>query len=141
MKPEIEAVLKRMVADGELSEGDKSLLSSEIAMALELFSLIARFVPEAYHKDLTPVHWPTMYSKTLRLFVQPGKEKDCSHEFIALGPVVDGITNHLSYSILKQCKLCKTITLEPEEALEYAEFIEAKKHKKHVFLDDEYWYD
>lgn len=118
MKPEVETALKRVVTDAELSEEDKSLLASEIAEALELFSLIARFVPEAYHKNLTPVHWPTMYPKTLQLFMQPGKEKDCYHEFIALGPVADdrdAITNRLSYSILKQCKLCKDIKLEPAE--------------------------
>jgi hypothetical protein len=116
MKPEVEAVLKRIVTGEGLSEEDRDILSSEIAGALELFSLIARFVPEAYHKDLTPVHWPTMYPKALQLFVQPGKEKVCDHEFIALGTVAvdrDTITNHLSFSILKQCKLCKDIKLEP----------------------------
>lgn len=118
MKPEIEAALKRIVTGDGLSEEDRDILASEIAGALELFSLIARFVPEAYHKDLTPVHWPTLYPKALQLFLQPGKEKDCNHEFIALGPVAvdrDTITNYLTYSILKQCKLCKEIKLEPAD--------------------------
>lgn len=118
MKPEVEAALKRVVTDGKLREEDKSILASEIAEALELFSLIARFVPEALHKDLTPVNWPTMYPKTLRLFIQPGREKHCSHEFAPLGPVAvdrDTISNRLSFSILKQCKLCKDIALEPSD--------------------------
>jgi len=118
MKTEVEAALKRVVIDGGFSKEDESILASEIAKALELFSLIARFVPEALHKDLTPVNWSTMYPKALQLFIQPGKEKHCSHEFIALGPVAvdrDTITSRLSYSILKQCKECKTIVLEPAD--------------------------
>lgn len=56
MKPAIEEALKRVLADEKLSKGDKSLLSVEVAEALELFSSIARFLPEVYHEDITPLN-------------------------------------------------------------------------------------
>lgn len=103
MKPAIEEALKRVLTYEKLSKGDKSLLSVEVAEALELFSSIARFLPEAYHEDITPLYWPTMYPKVLQLFMQQGKEMDCKHGFVPLGPGVVArviVSNHLEHPIL-----------------------------------------
>ncbi len=44
------------------------------------------------------------------------EETTCKHDFKVLGPIAtdrDTVSGRLSFSILKQCKLCKEVTLEP----------------------------
>ncbi len=53
MKTAVEEALKRVLTDQKLSRGDKALLTSEVADALELFYAIARYLPEVYHEDVT----------------------------------------------------------------------------------------
>jgi hypothetical protein len=63
MKTAVEEALKRVLTDQSLSKEDKALLTSEVAEALELFYAIARYLPEVYHEDLTPLNWPSVYPK------------------------------------------------------------------------------
>ncbi len=56
MKTAVEEALKRVLTDQKLSKEDKTLLTSEVAEVLELFYAIARYLPEVYHEDLTPLN-------------------------------------------------------------------------------------
>ncbi|HWR26460.1 MAG TPA: hypothetical protein VN316_01140 [candidate division Zixibacteria bacterium] len=118
MKTAVEDSLKRVLTDQKLSKESKALLTSEVAEALELFYAIARYLPEVYHEDLTPLNWPSVYPKVMKVFNQNSKERECSHDLVSLGPIVvdrDIISNKHIHSILKQCRRCKEVMLEPAE--------------------------
>ena len=118
MKGTVEDVLKRVLDEQKLRKEDKVILTAEVAEALELFYAIARFLPEVFHEDITPLNFPSVYPKVLQVFSQKLKDKECSHDMVSLGPVTvdrDITSNKHVHSILKQCRRCKEIVLEPAE--------------------------
>jgi hypothetical protein len=118
MKNEVEDALKRVLTDQKLNKEDKVLLTAEVAQALELFYAIARYLPDVYHEDITPLNWPSVYPKVLQVFKQNAKQMECQHDFVSLGPVTvdrNVHTNHHVSSILSQCRRCKDIKLEPAD--------------------------
>ncbi len=118
MKQEVEEALKRVLTEQKLNKDDKAFLTAEVAQALELFYAISRYMPEVFHEDLTPLNWPSVYPKVMRVFRQNGEMPTCSHDFIGLGPVVvdsDRVSTKPVYSVLKQCRRCKEVALEPAD--------------------------
>ncbi len=115
MKPHIEAIFKKVESTGNLSDSNIGALINELNETVELFEHITKYVPDMYLKYLImPNHKKAI--REMRNYITPAPS--CNHELVALGPVAvdrDTISNHLSYSILKQCKLCKDIKLEPAE--------------------------
>lgn len=115
MKPQLRAIFRKVMAGGVLNNSDAALLKSEIDGAMALLSSIAMHIPEKCQKDLAPGNWPDAYPKVLEAFMPVS---NCKHDFAPLGPVAtdrDTLSDRLCFSILKQCKVCKEIILEPAD--------------------------
>lgn len=115
MKNHIEAIFKKVATTGNLSSDNIDALIHELTMASELIEHITEHVPQHYAEYLILPRHQKAFREIQDFFK---KTAPCDHSFVSLGPVAvdrDTKTGFLSFSILKQCKWCKTITLEPAD--------------------------